>query len=194
MSRRAAIVVCGCLLALLAITARAAAELFASADPHPFDDGHRRVVGRGQIAFDGAGPERWAMRWRRQRRLVLQLRNELLAYRRPRKAVCFRTMRAGCASIAVRAPGGRRPGTATTAASRCRTAGRAGSPTPRCCHRRRRSPRPTPRPASTATPTAGCRASGLTRSRRAPGCSGERGRVVVVLAFLLAAALIWRMR
>lgn len=79
MSRRAAIVVCGCLLALLAVTARAAAELFAAADPHPHDDGHRRQLGRGQIRFDGAGPEQWAARFRRERRAVITMRRELAA-------------------------------------------------------------------------------------------------------------------
>lgn len=95
MSRRGAIVVCGCLLALLAVTARAAAELFASADPHPplgdgsssspdpvsrgSSSGHRRELGRGQIRFDGAGPEQWAARFRRERRAVITMRRELAA-------------------------------------------------------------------------------------------------------------------
>jgi hypothetical protein len=37
-------------------------------------DGHARVVGYGQTRFDGAGPERWASRYRRERRTVMQLR------------------------------------------------------------------------------------------------------------------------
>jgi hypothetical protein len=35
---------------------------------------HRRVVGYGQTRFDGAGPERWAMRFRRERRAAAHLR------------------------------------------------------------------------------------------------------------------------
>lgn len=38
---------------------------------------HTRVVGHGQIKFDGVGPERWAQRWRREHRLVTALRHEL---------------------------------------------------------------------------------------------------------------------
>jgi hypothetical protein len=38
---------------------------------------HHRVVGRGQIRFDGAGPERWAARFRREHRLVVGLRRRL---------------------------------------------------------------------------------------------------------------------
>lgn len=40
-------------------------------------DGHRRLLGVGQIAFDGAGAERWAARFRRERRLVVELRRRL---------------------------------------------------------------------------------------------------------------------
>jgi hypothetical protein len=36
-------------------------------------DGHRRAYGDGQLKFDGAGPERWALRWRRQHRQVRTL-------------------------------------------------------------------------------------------------------------------------
>jgi hypothetical protein len=42
-------------------------------------DGHRRVIGHGQVRFDDAGPERWAARWRRQRRTVERLRGHLSA-------------------------------------------------------------------------------------------------------------------
>jgi Transglycosylase-like domain len=42
-------------------------------------DKHRRVVGTGQIRFDGAGPERWAARYRRERRTVTKLRLLLAA-------------------------------------------------------------------------------------------------------------------
>lgn len=37
-------------------------------------DSPRRVIGEGQIKFDGAGPERWAMRYRRERRTADRLR------------------------------------------------------------------------------------------------------------------------
>ncbi len=40
-------------------------------------DGHLRVIGVGQIRFDGAGAERWAARFRRQHRVVLALRRQL---------------------------------------------------------------------------------------------------------------------
>lgn len=40
-------------------------------------DGHRRELGRGQIRFDGAGPERWAQRFRQERRLAARLRGQL---------------------------------------------------------------------------------------------------------------------
>ena len=42
-------------------------------------DGHKRVVGRGQVKFDGAGPEKWAARWRRTHRTVIRLRSHLEA-------------------------------------------------------------------------------------------------------------------
>jgi hypothetical protein len=38
-----------------------------------------RIIGHGQIKFNGAGPELWAARWRRQRRLTIALRRELAA-------------------------------------------------------------------------------------------------------------------
>jgi hypothetical protein len=37
-----------------------------------------RVIGFGQIRFQGAGPERWASRYRRQHRLVASLRHQLV--------------------------------------------------------------------------------------------------------------------
>ena len=81
MSRRAAIVMLTCFLGMLVVvaTARAAAAaLFGAADPHPLNgDGHHRVIGRGQVRFDGAGPERWALRFRRERQLVDTLRRRL---------------------------------------------------------------------------------------------------------------------
>jgi hypothetical protein len=42
----------------------------------------RRTIGFGQIAFDFAGPERWAARARRARRTIAELRAELRAQRR----------------------------------------------------------------------------------------------------------------
>jgi Transglycosylase-like domain len=41
-----------------------------------------RVVGHGQIKYNGAGPERWAQRWRREHRLLLAVRAELRRQRR----------------------------------------------------------------------------------------------------------------
>ena len=48
-------------------------------DSHRGVDGHRRGYGDGQLTFDGAGPERWAARFRRERRAVVALRHELAA-------------------------------------------------------------------------------------------------------------------
>ena len=45
-------------------------------DPHSHRD-HHRVVGHGQIRFDGAGPERWALRYRREHRLAATLKKQL---------------------------------------------------------------------------------------------------------------------
>ena len=64
----------GWLLALALLVAVAVAVAKAS----PPD----RVVGYGQIRYHGAGPERWAQRWRRERRRVLVLRAELRRQRR----------------------------------------------------------------------------------------------------------------
>ncbi len=44
-------------------------------DPH--GHAHHRLVGHGQIQFDGAGPERWAGRYHREQRLVRALRRRL---------------------------------------------------------------------------------------------------------------------
>jgi hypothetical protein len=53
----------------------------AHTDPgRPVD--HRRVIGHGQIRFDGAGPERWAARARAARRQLAQARLELRRERR----------------------------------------------------------------------------------------------------------------
>jgi hypothetical protein len=43
---------------------------------------HERTVGYGQIRFDGAGPERWAARYRATRRQLVALRVELRRERR----------------------------------------------------------------------------------------------------------------
>ena len=59
-------------------TAKAAMVLLGGLDPHPPPgDGHQRTIGHGQIRFDRLGPEGWAWRFRRERRLVLALRREL---------------------------------------------------------------------------------------------------------------------
>jgi hypothetical protein len=36
-----------------------------------------RTIGFGQVKFEGLGPERWAQRWRREHRAVLELRARL---------------------------------------------------------------------------------------------------------------------
>jgi len=74
---RLAIVFLVCFLGFLLIvtTAKAAAALLGAGrnlEPH-HGDGHTRVLGRGQIRFDGAGPERWALRFRRERQLTERL-------------------------------------------------------------------------------------------------------------------------
>jgi hypothetical protein len=69
-----------CFCALFLLTAQAVAmALIGALDPHPHNrgDGHRRVLGRGQIRFDGMGPERWAFRFRREHRRVKVLRSRL---------------------------------------------------------------------------------------------------------------------
>jgi hypothetical protein len=59
---------------LLSLAVAVRADVFTS---HRGADGHLRTVGDGQIRFDGAGPERWALRWRKQRRQVRQLQSAL---------------------------------------------------------------------------------------------------------------------
>jgi len=46
------------------------------------DDGHHRTIGFGQTAFDFAGPEKWAARYRAERRKVVSLRRDLRSQRR----------------------------------------------------------------------------------------------------------------
>jgi hypothetical protein len=41
------------------------------------DDGHHRTMGFGQVAFDFAGPERWAARYRLEHRKVRLLQRQL---------------------------------------------------------------------------------------------------------------------
>jgi hypothetical protein len=81
MSRRAAIVYAVCFLGFLVIvtTAKATALLIlgnGNLEPH-HSDGHHRVIGKGQIRFDGAGPERWALRFRREHELTHRLLRRL---------------------------------------------------------------------------------------------------------------------
>jgi hypothetical protein len=45
-------------------------------------DNTTREVGYGQIRYDGAGPERWAQRWRREHRRLVAMRAELRRQRR----------------------------------------------------------------------------------------------------------------
>jgi hypothetical protein len=79
MSRPAAV---AALLALLALVAVVAA--LASSTPT------RRQLGYGQVKFNGAGPERWAQRWRREHRRLLAVRAEL---RRQRRALLEHVVR-----------------------------------------------------------------------------------------------------
>ena len=84
MRRATVFVMLACFVCLFAVTANAIAMALISAlDPHPHHgksgDGHRRVLGRGQIRFDGHGGEFWWNRWRRQQRTVTTLRGELAA-------------------------------------------------------------------------------------------------------------------
>src|SRR4029077_2173221 len=75
MSRRAAIVMLTFFACFLVVATTAKAWL-GNLDPNR-GDGHRRVLGRGQIRFDGFGPERWALRFRHERQLVDRLRQRL---------------------------------------------------------------------------------------------------------------------
>ena len=85
MSRRAAIVFLTVFLGFLVVvtTAKAAALLLlghGNLEPH-HGDGHSRVVGRGQVKFDGLGPEAWHLRFRRERLLVERLQRRLVRQR-----------------------------------------------------------------------------------------------------------------
>lgn len=60
------------LAAVLALAAAIAAWGARGAHEEP-----DRVVGFGQVRFDGLGPERWARRYRREHRVVLELRGRL---------------------------------------------------------------------------------------------------------------------
>src|SRR5437762_12234468 len=81
MSRRAAIVAITCFTGLLVIATTAKGALDAMLEPHHRDN-HRRVIGKGQVKFDGAGPERWAMRWRREHRAATNLAKQVRRQRR----------------------------------------------------------------------------------------------------------------
>src|SRR5215470_16379961 len=85
MSRRAAIVFLTCFLGFLVVvtTARAALELLGKGgnlEPHS-GDGHHRIIGKGQIRFDGHGPEWWNLRFRRERELTHRLIRRLAKQR-----------------------------------------------------------------------------------------------------------------
>lgn len=56
----------------------------------PFDSGHRRTIGFGQVAFDFAGPERWAARYRREHARAVRLERQL---RRQRSTLSARLER-----------------------------------------------------------------------------------------------------
>ena len=80
-SRRSVIVLLTVFLGLLVFAMTAKGALAAilglgNLEPHR-GDGHTRVLGRGQIRFDGAGPERWALRFRRERELTQRLLRRL---------------------------------------------------------------------------------------------------------------------
>jgi hypothetical protein len=82
MRRLTVFVMLACFTVLFLLTAQAVAMALISAlDPHHRGDSHRRVLGRGQIRFDGAGPEKWALRFREERRLVDRLRRRLARQR-----------------------------------------------------------------------------------------------------------------
>jgi hypothetical protein len=59
--------------------AKAADVVLGNLEPHHPGDGHRRVIGHGQVKFDSLGPEAWAARWRRERLVVVTLRRHLAA-------------------------------------------------------------------------------------------------------------------
>ena len=66
-------------LAYLAAAVVAAVPASGLTSAHGGDGGHQRQVGRGQISFDGHGPEWWAQRWRREHRAAKRLRGLLAA-------------------------------------------------------------------------------------------------------------------
>lgn len=66
---------------LLSLTFAGLALATSTHDPN-HGDGHHRLVGHGQIRFDGAGPERWAQRFHREQREVTGLRRQLRRQRR----------------------------------------------------------------------------------------------------------------
>jgi hypothetical protein len=82
MRRIPVFVMLACFVCLFAVTANAIAmALIGALDPHqnrPSGGVHRRVVGRGQIRFDGAGPEKWALRFRREHNRYRRLHRMLL--------------------------------------------------------------------------------------------------------------------
>lgn len=74
-SRGAAVILLAALAASFVVAVVAAAA-------DPLEHGSRAIVGYGQIRFDGAGPERWAARYRHARHELAQLRRRLRAERR----------------------------------------------------------------------------------------------------------------
>jgi hypothetical protein len=76
-SRPAATVLAGAYFAALAVAVAVAGPPLEQPAP-----AHHRVVGYGQIRFDGAGPEKWAARYRRTRDELRAARRELRARRR----------------------------------------------------------------------------------------------------------------
>lgn len=70
MSRQAAVILLAAYVAVLTLVVAAVSAASSTAE---------RVIGHGQIRYKGAGPELWAMRWRRQRRLTMSLRRTLTA-------------------------------------------------------------------------------------------------------------------
>jgi hypothetical protein len=80
MSRRFAITVLAIYTLTLAVAAagRATLDRVLASSRHATRSASR-VVGYGQIRYGGAGPERWAYRFRQERQLVLALRARLRA-------------------------------------------------------------------------------------------------------------------
>jgi len=68
-------------LRLAALTLASLSLATHTLDPHHHGS-HWRVVGHGQIRFDGLGPERWAQRARRAEAKVASLRSRLSKERR----------------------------------------------------------------------------------------------------------------